>query len=83
MADDDESEVPERPSESAPHVSLGYSTPSGWAYPSDPAGVGHAAVGEPADMRKVKAPVDDQPIDLAVPDVPMATEVTVVTGEAG
>jgi hypothetical protein len=71
------------PGDAAPHVSLGYPTPTGWAYgPYDPHGatVGHAAVGEPSDMRKVKAPVDPDPIDLAGPDVPVVTEVSVITG---
>jgi len=85
MADDEveELEAEDTAADQAPHVSLGYPTPSGWAVgPYDPhsAGVGHAAVGEPSDMRRVKAPVDADPIDLAVKDAPMVTEVSVITG---
>lgn len=85
MADDEGEEFEEvdTPADQAPHVSLGYPTPSGWAYgPYDPAGVnvGHAAVGEPSDMRRVKAPVNPDPADLAGQDAPLVTEVSVVQG---
>lgn len=85
MVDDgteDEVEV-EGPNDQAPHVSLGYPTPSGWMVaPYDPHGTaaGHADVGEPSDMRKVKAPVDPDPIDLTGQDAPLVTEVSVIQG---
>lgn len=70
---DDETEDPTPVAEQAPHVVLGYPTPHGWVVPpAEQAGdVGHAEVGPPSDMRKVKAPVDADPVDLAVPDLPV------------
>lgn len=74
---DEVEEVEEVGTDQAEHVSLGYPTPSGWVIPSVGAPlVGHAPVGEPADMRKRKAPVDPDPIDLAGSDVPVVEIVT-------
>jgi len=79
---DDEGEDFDEPvtaADQAPHVSLGYPSPSGWQVgPWNPVGpvAGHAEVGEPADMRRRKAPVDADPIDLAGRDVPVVESVT-------
>ena len=81
MADQHEVEEVDTAADQAEHVSLGYPTPSGWVIPTVGApAMGHADVGEPADMRRRKAPVEDQPIDLAGADVPVVTEVSVITG---
>jgi hypothetical protein len=79
----DELEPVDTAADQAPHVSLGYPTPTGWvvgAYDVNGPAAGHAEVGEPSDMRRVKAPVNSEPVDLSQPDVPMVTEVSVITG---
>ena len=79
MEPDEEVEELDTAADQAPHVSLGYPSPTGWQVgPWNPAGqvAGHADVGEPADMRRRKAPVDPDPIDLAGGDVPVVEIVT-------